>query len=107
MACASITATWSGSDLARLCRIALRREVVDGIALEVAMAQEVIRTVGAGIAGSRSEHEARAAFCALAVSHGGLSQREVARLIGVSHPTVGRLARQWNGRHEEGSPDGD
>jgi transposase len=37
----------------------------------------------------------RAAFCAMATKHLGLSQRAVGDLLGISHPTVGKLARRW------------
>ena len=41
------------------------------------------------------DQQRRAAFCALATGHLGLSQRAVAKILGISHPTVGKLAGQW------------
>lgn len=104
--CAAATEGWSGSDLARLCRLVLRTEVLEGISLEVALARETIRALGSQAADGKSSEEARAAFCSLAVTEGGLSQREVARLLGVSHPTVGRLVRQWKRQTAGGAPSG-
>jgi SpoVK/Ycf46/Vps4 family AAA+-type ATPase len=37
----------------------------------------------------------RAAFCAVATEHLGLSHRAVAKILGITHPTVAKLARQW------------
>lgn len=102
---AAVTDGWSGSDLARLCRLVLRREVLDGEPVEVAMAQEVVRALSDQVAGQESTATAREAFASLAMSQGGLTQRDVARLMGISHPTVGRLARRWDARETEGGSD--
>jgi len=48
-----------------------------------------------GLRDDSDDTDRRAAFCAMATKHLGLSQRAVGDLIGVSHPTVGKLARQW------------
>jgi hypothetical protein len=101
-ACAAATEGWSGSDLARLCRLVLRTEVLERISLDVALAQETIRSLTSQTSADRSSEDARAAFCSVAVIHGGLSQRQVARLVGVSHPTVGRLLRHWQRQTAKG-----
>jgi SpoVK/Ycf46/Vps4 family AAA+-type ATPase len=44
---------------------------------------------------SRKHPEARGAFCALAISELGLTQREIGSELGISHVSVGRLARAW------------
>jgi transposase len=69
------------------------------------MAQEVVRALGNQIGGPESTAIAREAFAALAIAPGGMTQRDVARLLGVSHPTVGRLARRWKMRETEGDDD--
>jgi len=101
-AVAVATEGWTGSDLERLTRLAVRREVLEAVPLDAAMAHEAI-----GLLSSKglNQEESRSAFCAVAVKHGGMSQREVGRLIGVSHPTVARLVRHW--RVREGGDPGD
>lgn len=47
----------------------------------------------------------RAAFCAMATKHLGLSQRAVGDLLGISHPTVGKLTRRWS-QAGAGAPEG-
>jgi SpoVK/Ycf46/Vps4 family AAA+-type ATPase len=37
----------------------------------------------------------RSAFCAVATEHLGLSHRAVGKILGITHPTVAKLARQW------------
>lgn len=103
-ACAVVTDGWSGSDIARLGRLVLRRGVLEEIPPGQALAQELTRSIsGKADNGSRNDL-ARAAFCAIAAQEGGLSHREIARLVGVSHPTVGRLVQRWNAHlGEEGS----
>lgn len=97
-ACAVVTDGWSGSDIARLGRLVLRRGVLEGTTPGEALAQELTRSLaGRADRGDRSDL-AREAFCAIAAQEGHLSHREIARLIGVSHPTVGRLVQRWNAR---------
>lgn len=105
-ACAAATDGWSGSDLARLCRLVLRTEVLGGMSVEAALAHELVRLLGSEKVASKASEEARAAFCSLAVTQGGLSHRQIARLVGVSHPTVARLVRRWQSQLAEGTPVG-
>jgi SpoVK/Ycf46/Vps4 family AAA+-type ATPase len=80
----------SGADIERDVAAAARR---------AALSDAEPATVLADIAlvGLRDGKDAdrRAAFCAMATKHLGLSQRAVGDLLEISHPTVGKLARRW------------
>lgn len=89
-AAAILTDGWSGSDLARLCRMSLRLAVLEEMDLDAALAQQLMTALPS--AGANDELR-RAAFAGVAVKYGGLSRRQVGRLLGVTHPTVGRLVR--------------
>lgn len=104
-ACAAATEGWSGSDLVRLCRLVLRREILEGTSLDRALAAEVTRSLASRPEVGPSQSDAKAAFAAIASIHGGLPQREIAGLLGVSHPTVGRLIKRWQ-TQSNGGQDG-
>ncbi len=90
----------SGADLNQAVTHAARRAVLGEGSFERALAEialEPLQRVGAKSATQRS------AFCALAVDQLGLSHREVAKLLGVTHPTVGKLAREWRDRQAPGT----
>lgn len=89
-AVAILTDGWSGSDLSRLCQMALRVSVLEDVQIDVALANQVMSSSAS--AGATDELR-RAAFAGVAVKYGGLSYRQVGRLLGVTHPTVSRLVR--------------
>ena len=91
--CAAATPGQTGADLHQLVRHAIRRSVLEETGAP-------LRTVLVGAAMARLEERGRwdenvrVAFCRLATTRLGLSQREVARRLGISHVQVGRLLKQ-------------
>jgi SpoVK/Ycf46/Vps4 family AAA+-type ATPase len=88
----NIAAGALGTGDARRWRVAaegmgLGRTTLDALLIQLAMAR--LERV------SRKHPEARGAFCALAISELGLTQREIGHELGISHVSVGRLARAW------------
>jgi SpoVK/Ycf46/Vps4 family AAA+-type ATPase len=90
--CAAATEGLAGSGLVQLTRDAVRATLLAGEGevgqrmAHLAM-QDLVRR-------SRSDERARIAFCGLASRELGLSHREIAKRIGISHVQVGRLIRQ-------------
>jgi MoxR-like ATPase len=86
---------WSGSDIDRLLRASVRRAVMSGESVATGIAHEVLEPLR-----TSSAHPVlpRAVFCAIAVDQLGMSQRAVADLLGISHPTVGKLVKEWRAR---------
>jgi hypothetical protein len=81
----------SGADLERTVSQAARSAVLEGEPLSTVletMALEPLRT------GSRNDRQRRAAFAGLATEI-GMTQREIAELLGVTHPTGGALVADW------------
>lgn len=81
----------SGADLERTVSQAARSAVLDGEPLSTileTMALEPLRT------GGRSDRDRRAAFAGLATEI-GMTQRQIAELLDVTHPTVGALVADW------------
>ncbi|MBS1871557.1 MAG: ATP-binding protein [Actinobacteria bacterium] len=98
-ACALALEGASGADIERLVSAAARQAVLAGTPVETSLADLALaslRTEG------DLDLERRSAFCALATSQLGMTQRAVADLLGISHPTVAKLARRW---HAESAPD--
>lgn len=97
-ACALALKGSSGADLEQTVAHAARRAVLNEASFERILSETVLKPLG-----DRSDADTteRAAFCALAIDQLGLSQREIAKLLGISHPTVGKLAQRW---HTELSP---
>jgi ATPase family associated with various cellular activities (AAA)/Homeodomain-like domain len=91
-AAAVATDGWSGSDIDRLLQTSIRRAVLNGEQAEVRLAHDVMEPLRNSSHGSPPS---RAAFCAIAVEQLGMSQRAVAAMLGVSHPTVGKLLKKW------------
>jgi SpoVK/Ycf46/Vps4 family AAA+-type ATPase len=91
-ACALAQEGASGADIEREAAAAARAAVLDDGDPTTAIAKLAMRRLRetTGENGDR-----RAAFCAVATQHLGLTQRAVGKLLGISHPTVGKLARQW------------
>ncbi|HEY2054440.1 MAG TPA: ATP-binding protein [Solirubrobacterales bacterium] len=81
----------SGADLERIVSQAARSAVLEREPLSTVletMALEPLRT------GGRGDRQRRAAFAGLATEV-GMTQRQVAELLGVTHPTVGALVADW------------
>lgn len=93
-ATAAATAGWSGSDIDRLIHSAVRRAVMSDESPEARLIEEVMAPLRDS---SKRSAEHRAIFCEIAVDHMGLSQRAVADLLGISHPTVGKLLKERKG----------
>lgn len=104
--CAQAARGLSGSDIVRHTRTAGRATILGGES-EIAprlidFALEHLRTR------TSDDSDMRAVFARLAVDGAGLSHRRVAELLGVSHPTVGRLLKrsreQEDQHHRVSSP---
>jgi MoxR-like ATPase len=80
----------SGADVERDVAAAARRAALSDADPSVVLADIALVGLRDG-----EESDRRAAFCAMATKHLGLSQRAVGDLLGISHPTVGKLARRW------------
>jgi SpoVK/Ycf46/Vps4 family AAA+-type ATPase/Arc/MetJ-type ribon-helix-helix transcriptional regulator len=90
----------SGSELATLVRSAVRKAVLDGVAdTERLLLNEVVERLRARALG---DDDARRAFCKVCSEKLGLSQRDIARQLGVSHVTVGNILRTTPVRRESG-----
>jgi len=87
-ALAAATDSVSGSDLQRLATAAQRRAVLSSETLERALVLEGLQILHQRL---KSDLAARRAFVVLAVRHSHMKHREVARLLGVSHPTIGKM----------------
>lgn len=82
----------SGAGVAQVVAQAARGAVVNDTPHDRGLADLAFASIRDG---SVDAPEARAAFCAAAVDVLGMSQREVAKILGVSHPTVAKLAADW------------
>jgi SpoVK/Ycf46/Vps4 family AAA+-type ATPase len=82
----------SGSDLARLCRNAVRNAVLDEIPVERAVAEAFLP--GALAARTRAASAARRAFVSFATERHAFKDAETAELAGVSIKTVRGLRRE-------------
>jgi SpoVK/Ycf46/Vps4 family AAA+-type ATPase len=81
----------SGAGLERLVAQAARAAIVEGIPLPKTFGWLVAERL-------LSEHttrEQRSAFAGIASEQLGMTQREIAPILGVTHPTVGKLAADW------------
>jgi len=81
----------SGAGLERLVSQAARATVIAGVPLSRALGELALGQLRGDGAG-RSE---RAAFAGLASELLGMTQREIASLLSVSHVTVGKLIAEW------------
>ncbi len=84
------TESVSPSDLVRMGGGALRDAVLGGLPLSQVLAKRLVSQGSAP-----ADRASLRAFVGLAVVRGGLGRREVARLIGSSHPTISRLVDEW------------
>ena len=98
-ACALALEGASGADIERLVSAAARHAVLAGTPVEASLADLALASLRRE---GDLDLERRSAFCALATSQLGMSQRAVADLLGISHPTVAKLARRW---HVDSAPD--
>jgi MoxR-like ATPase len=80
----------SGADVERDVAAAARRAALSDADPSIVLADIALVGLRNG-----ADTDRRAAFCAMATKHLGLSQRAVGDLLGISHPTVGKLARRW------------
>ncbi len=80
----------SGADVERDVAAAARRAALSDAEPATVLADIALVGLRAG-----KDADRRAAFCAMATKHLGLSQRAVGDLLEISHPTVGKLARRW------------
>lgn len=80
----------SGADVERDVAAAARRAALSDADPSTVLADIALVGLRDG-----EDTDRRAAFCAMATKHLGLSQRAVGDLLGISHPTVGKLARRW------------
>ncbi len=87
---ASLTDGMSGSDIVRLVANATRRSVLD----ERPVLEALITMLGDRADGRRSQRDE---LCRLASRDLGWSQRHIAQVLGVSHPTVGAALRRGGG----------
>jgi len=89
-ACALALEGSTGADLEREVAAAARTVILDDADPTVILSEIALRGLRSG-----GDPDRRAAFCALATQQLGLSQRTVGEMLSISHPTVGKLARQW------------
>ena len=92
-ACALALDGSSGADLEQIVTQAARRAVL-GETFDRVVAEHALGPLRMNPGAGR-----RAAFCALAAEQ-GLSHREIATMLGVSHPTVGKLIKLWRTEYE-------
>jgi hypothetical protein len=90
-ACALAFEGESGAGLERLVSQAARAAVITGVPLSRALGELALGKLRA----DSVERSERAAFAGLASELLGMTQREIASLLGVSHVTVGKLIAEW------------
>lgn len=90
-ACALAFEGESGAGLERLVSQAARVTVITGMPLSRALGELALGQLRA----DGAERSERAAFAGLASELLGMTQREIASLLGVSHVTVGKLIAEW------------
>lgn len=98
-ACALAFDGASGADLERDVTAAARRATLADADPSAVLADIALAGLREG-----DDTDRRAAFCAMATRHLGLSQRAVGDLLGISHPTVGKLARRWTQATSDRTP---
>lgn len=86
----------TGAEIDRVMAAAAREAVLSGEPGAQSFAARVLERLRAS-----DDEDELAAFCAIATTELRLPQRAVAKMLGVSHPTVGKWAKRWdemNGR---------
>lgn len=102
VACALALAGSTGADLERYVAAAARTAILGDADPAVVLSEIALADLRRG---ADDDTDRRAAFCALATHELGLSQRAVGDMLGISHPTVGKLARHWHRTHAAPIPD--
>jgi hypothetical protein len=88
--CAELTSGLSGSDVDRLVSSAARRALLQSLSMDRCLVEAVIESAP-DIAGGKR----RDAFCGIARAVLGYSDRQIASMLGVSHPTVAKAIARW------------
>jgi SpoVK/Ycf46/Vps4 family AAA+-type ATPase len=83
------TEGWSPSDIVRLLHDAARRAVLENSTMEAVLSGFLRERLASAAGGPNGDR--RAAISRFAREQWHMSNREIARLLGTSHPTVGRL----------------
>ncbi len=91
-ACALALDGSTGADLERLVKRATRAALLGSAPVDRALAEVALEPLRDGAV---QDSDKRAAFCAIAHHQLGISNREIAKLVGVTHPTVAKLSRRW------------
>jgi AAA+ superfamily predicted ATPase len=94
-ACALAFEGESGAGLERIVSQAARQAILGQTPLAAALGQMAIGPLRSEAA----DKERRAAFAGLSSELLGMTQREIAALLDVSHPTVGKLIAAWRESH--------
>lgn len=79
---------WSGSDITRGLREALRESVMSDVSVEISLFHHFLHNIKDG------SDDVKAAFVASASKALGASNRKLAAILGTSHPTVARLLKK-------------
>ncbi|MGE5527071.1 MAG: AAA family ATPase [Methanosarcina sp.] len=93
-ACALAFEGESGSSLERIVSEAARVSVLEGASVSQGLAILAVARLDDGE--PPESRRRRIAFAALASEELGMTQRDIADLLGVSHPTVGKMIKDWN-----------
>jgi ATPase family associated with various cellular activities (AAA)/Homeodomain-like domain len=93
-ACALAFEGESGSSLERIVSEAARVAILEGTSFPDGLALLVIGHLDS--AEPPESRRRRVAFAVLASEQLGMAQRDIAALLGVSHPTVGKMIKEWN-----------
>jgi ATPase family associated with various cellular activities (AAA) len=97
-ACALALDGTTGADLERLVKRTTRAALLGSTPLDRALAEVALEPLRNG---APSDTNKRAAFCTVAHDNLGISNREIAKLIGVTHPTVAELCRRWRRQNDD------
>jgi SpoVK/Ycf46/Vps4 family AAA+-type ATPase len=92
-ACALAFEGESGSSLERVVSEAARVAVLEGVDFPDGLALLAVGRLDS--AEPPESRRRRVAFAALASEQLGMNQRDIADLLGVSHPTVGKMIKDW------------
>lgn len=92
---AAVIATegWTGSEISQMARSLMRQALLNDSPVSDVIAEELLVRLSERL----DAKTAREAYAAIAV-RAGMTQREVARTLNVSHPTVGKMAQRWMAR---------
>jgi SpoVK/Ycf46/Vps4 family AAA+-type ATPase len=94
-ACALAMDGMTGADIVATVERAARSAIVSDVDVRQLLTQASLELLSGR---EKTDSDARMAFAAVASEQLGLSNREIAKLLNVSHPTVSRLIRDWRTR---------